>query len=230
MAIGLVGNQATSSNKTTTGTNTAAYTTNNTAGNLLVCAIGTRSNAGTTTVGSVTDTAGNTWVAGPVLNGSIYWVALYYVLNAKSGANTVTVNMTALGTANGWRFTVLEYSGGASWALDTSNTNSTANNTDPQSCGALTTTHSSDLIIGCGVSAITWAAGTVPSGSSLASAGTSQIAPGITWGLQSGSGAITPNIGTSGTTGSSATLLDAAFNYTLAGGVSNQLMMTGCGA
>lgn len=67
-----------------------AYTSNNTAGNLLVCV----SSLGSATSLSISDTQSNTWVQADF---SSTWSnnsttsAFFYALNCKGGANTVTV-------------------------------------------------------------------------------------------------------------------------------------------
>lgn len=84
MAISIV--QSNSSGAGGTPNQSIAFTSNNTAGNLLVAVI----NGPTANPTSVTDTAGNNWVLLGSINGR--FLSTYYVLSAKGGANTVTVN------------------------------------------------------------------------------------------------------------------------------------------
>lgn len=76
---------------------TLAYTTNNTAGNLLIACVGVDAGA---TISTPTDTR-NTWVLAKTQNGSggSGDAACYYVANCGAGANTVSAAWTGGGTA-----------------------------------------------------------------------------------------------------------------------------------
>lgn len=120
-----------------------AYGSNNTAGNLLVCCIGT---AGDVT--NVTDTAGNTWVKATDGGGSLLWGDIWYVENCLSGANTVTLSG---GYSSHQEIAVLEYSGIATTsALDQAQCSAIGNvglGQQPDS-GNVTTTQADELLIG----------------------------------------------------------------------------------
>src|SRR5437868_1748061 len=101
MAFGFVQGKGTSATVFASGSATSAavaYTSNNAAGNLLVCVITTWINP---SVGpsSITDTAGNTWSSGNSLavvgTDGATRTEIWWVPNSRAGANTVTVNWAA---------------------------------------------------------------------------------------------------------------------------------------
>jgi hypothetical protein len=127
-----------------------AYTSNNTAGNLLVCLARFTNRGGTSYL--VTDSQGNTWV--PIYtnaySGPIQQLVAAYALNCKGGPNTVTV--TNAGGGTGFiRIAIGEWSGIPATAtvegptilaLTASSTTATTAN--------LTTVGTQDLIIALG--------------------------------------------------------------------------------
>ena len=103
---------------------TLAYSSNNQAGDLLLCYVETYQ--GTGTISSVTDSKGNSWL--PAFNSKSnnfgQPVALFYAYNVAAGADTVTAHFTA--SVNTGGMYVYEYSGILSTAnpLDAVSTNS----------------------------------------------------------------------------------------------------------
>lgn len=94
-----------------TSTTQYAFSSPNTAGNLLVAAV---SAASGTNVSTMSDSAGNTWTAlGFDVNNNE--IKLFYVLSCIGGANSVAV--TCAGT--GIHFVAVEYFGGI-WTIDSS--------------------------------------------------------------------------------------------------------------
>lgn len=87
-----------------------AFTSNNTAGNLLLCNIGFGSSE---TFSSLTDSLGNTWVQIDTIKSAVSGnkTGLFYVASCKGGANTVT--LTTTGTASLCFLGVSEYGPGA---------------------------------------------------------------------------------------------------------------------
>jgi galactose oxidase-like protein/Kelch motif protein len=130
----------------------ATFTTNNTAGNLLVVAV----SWGDRTAPSIkaTDTLGNTYVVATndFDPGNRQGLAILYAPNIRAGANAVTVN---LGAANGYRrIIVSEYSGIATTSpLDVVAKNRAAGTaaSNGVTSTAATTTVSGDLIFGVAV-------------------------------------------------------------------------------
>jgi glucose/arabinose dehydrogenase/PKD repeat protein len=127
-----------------------AYMAAQTAGNTDIIAIGW--NDATSTIASVTDSAGNAYqVAAPTSRGAGVSQAIYYARNIKAaaaGANTVTVVFsTAVPYAD---VRIVEYSG-----LDPANpfdkTASAAGTAATASSGTVTTTSATELIFGAGV-------------------------------------------------------------------------------
>ena len=95
------------SHASTTSPNTLAYSSNTTAGDLLVVVIGSLG-AGQT-VSSVTDTQSNTWQQAATRQlGSNQFSAIWFAQNTAGGADTVTVTM---GTSTNTNIILLEYSG-----------------------------------------------------------------------------------------------------------------------
>lgn len=127
------------------GSNSVAFDAGNTAGNLLVCAIGS---AGDVT--NVTDTAGNTWakaVDGDTGGTDIYG-DIWYAMNCAAGANTVSLT----GGFGGFEaIAVAEYSGvTTSPALDRTAvaTDATGADLTPDSGATATTTQADELLVG----------------------------------------------------------------------------------
>jgi hypothetical protein len=122
---------------------TLAYTSNNTAGNLLIA----MPFGGGQVSESITDSQGNSWssaVGGIINPGSIRTQALFYAFNCKSGANTITLTM---GNFDFWNLFIAEYSGVQS-SSDPLDKNANANgNSASMNSGNITTTGSNDLII-----------------------------------------------------------------------------------
>jgi len=119
-----------------------AYTSNNTAGNLLVCT----ARAGYQGTPVVSDSNGNTWQqavfydpqGSPSYNGIIIW----YAMNCNAGANTVSVTYSAS------QMEIAEYSGIAlTNALGPTNSNGATSGTAFNS-GSVTTTQPYALLIG----------------------------------------------------------------------------------
>jgi hypothetical protein len=126
---------------------TVPYTAAQKAGDLNVVVVGW--NNSTTQVSSVTDKNGNSYklAAGPtVLTGSVpFSQAIYYAKNILAGANSVTVKFNAGAPYPDVR--IMEYSGidtnsPVDVAVGTTGSSATSNS------GAVTTTNSSDLLVG----------------------------------------------------------------------------------
>ena len=103
----------------TNGSTSAAQqlTMTNTAGNGLVAIFGNEGG----TISSVTDTLGNTWVPFPQQSNVGHVSRVFYVLNCKSGSNTITANLSS-GSASFAQLAVGEWNPGAGnvFALDAS--------------------------------------------------------------------------------------------------------------
>lgn len=154
-----------------------AFTSANTAGHLLVCAVENNSFVGPL---AVSDTAGNTWVSavGPESNSDSQAVQIFYVANSKSGSNTVSVTGTG---GNYTNMVVAEYSGVATTSpadgsAEASGSSATA------ATGSFAVT-SGDLVVAMGM----MGAGGTTAGSGFTSRGTDtfsmledQIASGAT--------------------------------------------------
>jgi hypothetical protein len=124
-----------------------AYGSNNTLGNLLVALVWTDSGQ---TLSSMTDTLGNTWVQalaiGPLsANSNLY---IMYVANCNAGANTVTATGSGSGTFP--QFVLAEYSGVAvSSPLDkTASATNSSGGTSFASGNTANTTVANELLIG----------------------------------------------------------------------------------
>jgi hypothetical protein len=140
--IGFV-NQATGATPAPTSSFTVPITS--TSGNTLVAPIAVQAGV-TTSVSSVTDSAGNVWTRGPVgfLSGSNTRVEIWY-RTAAAPVTSVTVNLSApdLASAN-----VSEWSGVATAAaLDTSGGQGNVSSTTA-STPSITTTNTNDLVVG----------------------------------------------------------------------------------
>lgn len=129
------------------GANALAFTSANGAGNLLTALVMIEDD--TSTVSSVTDTAGNTWTAiGTIKHSAASGMSLqwWYAKNSIAGANTVTVTPSAGAST----ICLHEHSGEHTTVpLDTSVSNTSGTGTTADST-ALTTTASGDLLLsGC---------------------------------------------------------------------------------
>src|SRR6266849_508011 len=141
-AITLV--QHTSKDAGTTTTSSLAFTTANTARNLIAVCV--RGGLSSSQVFTVVDSNGNTYRQATQIGftSSAVTLAIYYAENIKGGANTITVSQTVSGPL---RFAILEYSGVAtSNSLDVF-ASATGTSSSPNS-GNLTTTASGDLLLG----------------------------------------------------------------------------------
>lgn len=121
--------------------NSVAFSSNNTAGNFLVCCIGTSGD-----VTNVTDTRGNAWSKAVDQNqsGILLFSDIWYVPNCANGANTVTLS----GGFGGFEIIgVAEYSGVAT-STPIDQTNSANNSINNPDSGPVTTTQASELLVG----------------------------------------------------------------------------------
>jgi hypothetical protein len=149
-----------------------AFGSNNAGGNFIVVCVRIGLTGQTITV---SDTQGNTYSSALQFDdtGGGNTGAIFYALNIKAGANTVTVSYTP-GTAT-LRFSIAEYSGVATTAaLDVSSSNQAVSGTALDS-GSVTTTADGELLVGMMInsSGDAWTAGTgytseeeVPTGAS----------------------------------------------------------------
>ncbi|HSW90467.1 MAG TPA: hypothetical protein VLF64_00550 [Candidatus Saccharimonadales bacterium] len=125
---------------------TCAFTSNVTAGNLLVVAV---SFASAIETASVTDSLGNTYstAVGPTTSNTIASrVYTFYTVTGLSGANTVTITNSNLVLFR--RVSVHEYSGVNTLEVATG----TNADTGAPDSGPVTTTHANALIFGWGIS------------------------------------------------------------------------------
>lgn len=122
-----------------------AYGTNNIAGNILI-AIVRVGNASANSVSSMTDTQTNTWVRGQSQVATAdHDLEIWYALNCKVGANTVTANLTGTFTL---RWIIAEYTGnGVSSAIDPSTNGNTGNSAALDSL-SITTAKANTVLIG----------------------------------------------------------------------------------
>src|SRR5438128_9988258 len=138
------------------GANAKAFASNNGAGNLLICGVFIEDN--TATVSSITDSAGNTWTACAAINnnhGYGFGAQLFYAKNSIAGANTVTVTPSA----GSCTIAILEYSGADTGAPLDATANANAAGASSPSSGNITTTTSSELLIGWIVSNVSQTVG-----------------------------------------------------------------------
>jgi hypothetical protein len=122
-----------------------AFGSNNAAGAFLVLAVSF--NGITTTVSSVTDTRGNTWVEDDLqrsTEGGSQNLAVWHCASGASGANTVTVNFSAASTFRS--LIIAEYGGGTGVIFDIGA--STGGNSTSPSSGSATPTVNGCLLIG----------------------------------------------------------------------------------
>lgn len=134
--------QSNSKNAGSVTSTTLAYTTDNAAGNMLVCCVRF---AVSGIVITVTDSQGNTWVEADDLQGGSTGVWIFYAKNCASGPNTVTISAT--GVAAGLRCAVAEYAGADTTApYDVS---STATGTGTLASVPLTTLSDGVLLVLC---------------------------------------------------------------------------------
>lgn len=132
----------------------AAFTKAQTAGDLNVVFVGWNDTSASIT--SVTDSAGNTYqLAAPLARGTGISQAIYYAQNIKSSAagNTVTASFSP--AASGPDVRVLEYSGIGTNPFDTSASGSGTNTGGTVSTANLSTSGSSELLVGGGMTS--WA-------------------------------------------------------------------------
>ncbi|HKT69833.1 MAG TPA: IPT/TIG domain-containing protein, partial [Terriglobales bacterium] len=119
-----------------------AYPAAQTAGNLNIVVVGW--NDTTSSVSSVTDTLGNTYIpAIPTARASGAQQTIYYAKNIKAGSNTVTVNFSQAASYPDVR--VLEYSG-ASTTSPIDQVSPGFGSSTTASCGPVTTTAANELI------------------------------------------------------------------------------------
>jgi len=139
--------QGNSNGDSSSGTvSTCAFTSNVTAGNLLVATIGYASTSATATA---SDTQGNTYstAVGPTDNtGITYRLYTFYAVAKSSGVNTVSITISAGSTFR--RMLIHEYSGVNT--LEATNSAS-GNLTVPPDSGPVTTAHANALIFGWGI-------------------------------------------------------------------------------
>jgi hypothetical protein len=129
-----------------------SFTSNNTAGNLIVVSSGWQVQSGTVTA-AVSDSQGNLYATavGPIvnLNGSFgpFWNQIWYAKNIKGGANTVTITYSSALTNAGADIEIHEYSG-----LDTISpldvTASSVGISSSPTSGPATTNFANELIFG----------------------------------------------------------------------------------
>lgn len=125
---------------------TCAFSSNVTAGNLLVVTIGFVTTSATATA---SDTQGNTYstAVGPTDNtGITYRLYTFYAVAKSSGANTVSITISVGATFR--RMMIHEYSGVNT--LEGSN-GASGNLSVPPDSGPVTTTHANALIFGWGI-------------------------------------------------------------------------------
>ncbi len=128
-----------------------AFTTNVTAGSLIVVKVSANT---TTATATCADSLGQTYslAVGPTVNASLggsgftQWV--FYFANSAAGANTVTVTFSA--SIPFKRMVIVEYSGLATSAVLDVTAAATGNSASPDS-GAATTTANNELIFGGGI-------------------------------------------------------------------------------
>ena len=132
-----------------------AFSSHNTAGNLLVAVTGSDTNGSST----IQDSLGNVWTAlsaGPLSYGS-HFLRAYYCLNCKAGANTVQCNYAGTGSGAYIDIAIAEYSG-----VDTlgNHGETTGNSASPTSPSIITPAFKS-LVIGYadGGSTFVWSPG-----------------------------------------------------------------------
>ena len=90
-----------------------AFGSNNTAGNLLIAV----ASASGTTSFTFSDSLGNSWTHLTAMTSPLT-INIAYVLNAKGGANSVT--LTSAGSDLGFTVVEVNATGGATWAIDSS--------------------------------------------------------------------------------------------------------------
>lgn len=139
---------------TSTNVATFGFASSVTAGNMIAVYVRWQANANTSTITSVTDTQGDTFL--PAFS-TIYdassspqtAVQIWYALNTIGGANTSTVNFSTSTNANGVRMGVLEYSGIATTsALDIATTSITVSASTTFYSGSITTRFPNELLLG----------------------------------------------------------------------------------
>lgn len=152
MAITFVQAASQNDNNTSGTTSSKAFSSNNTAGNILVLTIVWTPRANT--ISSITDTLGNTWtpaLATQTNNNSpeLSNIAIYYVQNAKAGSNTVTITWSSTGNFACW--TISEFSSGiaGTWTVDKTQFSLAASaSTSPSSGATATLSQTTELVVG----------------------------------------------------------------------------------
>lgn len=125
---------------------TLAFTSSNTAGNILVAALRVGSTTETLTNNKITDSQGNVWSVkksqDQTTDGHKLWVLVAF--NSNAGANTVTIAKSGTGTL---RFVIAEYTA-TSTSDTTDQTNSGQGTTQlTMTAGNVTTTVASELLL-----------------------------------------------------------------------------------
>jgi hypothetical protein len=136
-----------------------SQTINETAGHLLVAIVYAGENPGGSNDSSapnmrfsVSDTLGNTYYAGPLINNGLYNVAavqIFYAYNIAGGSNTVTAISNSPQIADPWTGLFLqEYSGIATTSVvDVSSGQAAPSSTATVTPGTMTTSTSCDLVV-----------------------------------------------------------------------------------
>ena len=138
-----------------------AFTSNVTAGNLLICRY-SELNANARTP-SVSDNVGGTWASLTITGANSRRTQTFYCLSAVGGATTVTI--TTGGLSDGFDMSIEEYSGGAgTWTLNNSDT-STGTTTTNHVCGATGFTTDANPSVLIGTDSLNASPGTVTPGS-----------------------------------------------------------------
>ncbi len=147
--------QSASASGSASGTSLAAvFSSDNTAGNLIVAAVSFDSSEGT--IWTCSDTRGNTYAQATFTHDTRHGktLGICYAANVTSGANTVTVSFG--GASQTWRrMAIAEYSGVAAVSpldVDGVATNSTGTNTTSVTTNSFITTQAGDLIVAAVIS------------------------------------------------------------------------------
>lgn len=129
---------------------TCAFSTNVTAGNLLLIGINWGNSTGTY---AITDTLGNTWTQFPSVPTGISGLNdlnAFWTVSASSGANTVTATISG-GGAHGLRLAVYEYSSTTGWPANpvdgTGNKSSSLSGVTTANPGNITPSASGELVV-----------------------------------------------------------------------------------
>lgn len=120
-----------------------AFTSNNTAGNCLVVAVGVWKSGGGFNDPTVTDTLGNTYVKLLATPRNTSCAYLFVAYNCAAGANTVTVNV---GTTSDIDFAIHEYSGVATVTARDQIASGSRNNTKTILAGTIQTQFANEVV------------------------------------------------------------------------------------